>query len=520
VSGFSFITSEKITTTVDGKISWGERTLTITAEKLQEKPKTDTGLGFTHSGEAHFTYSFVDSDGKTKKFSGIQELRMQIEELTTQPAAPAPAAGGKLTITAMGCFVAPQEAKAVYCIPAIINIPSGTKPNFEWKIDDQPPVTSEVQGVIFKEVTSGEHSVTLTAKTGDQTAGPHTTIFLVPEVGSKAPFSVKLNCTVSGTVPNRSATCTATSDGSTLSYKWYSEGMANAEQGNTLTLSNLDGRQYGLQVRVTDSSGNSVIASHVIPCVKNGKAAALNSGQVQVSSGNGSTVLTPGQSTTVAVKPDQPVQVTSKCNLDDFMRMSVKYGDPRFMVHFKNGEQIDVRMLIQYLKCVQKEQSNHYQEGVSPVSFRQPQPSSDLSFQAEAEVPDGSLRFQVEDDQALFTVVTANLTVTSRGKNDFEVAYDTVSKQSTVAAYQGSVEIQPQNTALESVTLQAGNMVQVTQDNISPPAAVKASPTSSIDNTTLSILGITCCCGFALVIIIIVVSIILLRRRSSNAPKY
>jgi hypothetical protein len=525
VTGFVAHTTEKISFYNNGSPTWGLSTLDITAN-LSQKPG---GSNYELEGEAHFVLKWEDSQGNKSEVGGTQKMEMSVYPITVQPATSTPMVGGAMTIAAMGCYEDPKSPGTVICIPTIINLPSGTTPSLTWTLDGQSPSSTSGQIAIFKEISPGEHTATLVVAAGDQTTPAYKASVMVFNTANKPAFKVKVNCAVSGTPPTRSASCSATPSGpgiENLTYQWYADGNQNQTTGATLSLSNLDARQYAVQVRATDSSGKSLIEYHVIPSDKKGKPAPLSSGQAQVSSPSGAAVVNPGQGTNVPVKPGQTAQVKSKCNLDDFLWASLLYGNSKYAVTLSNGDEIDVRFLVVYMLCIQKEGSTNpgspftdRQGSFIPVGYHLPQSSSDAVFQAEIDVPAGPLRLQVTNDQASFTIDTPNTVVTTSGAGDFEVAYDPSSGQTTVAAYQGSLQIQPQNPNLQPLSLSDGQMVQITQDNVGAINPVTTPPTSTSSNTTIFLILVVCCCGVVMAAIIIVIVVLLLRKRSRKTSR-
>jgi hypothetical protein len=92
--------------------------------------------------------------------------------------------------------------------------------------------------------------------------------------------------------------------------------------------------------------------------------------------------------------------------------------------------------------------------------------------QLKLELEQGPSRIEVVHDAVALDVETATTVVTSQGKNTFGVAHDPNANVTYVAAYAGTVAVQPQNRALAPVTLQPGQQVRVTQDNMSAPAPI------------------------------------------------
>jgi hypothetical protein len=93
---------------------------------------------------------------------------------------------------------------------------------------------------------------------------------------------------------------------------------------------------------------------------------------------------------------------------------------------------------------------------------------SDSPAQIELGLESGPFLAEVVNDKVSLTLKTDTATVTSSGKNTFGVAYVPSIGTTFVAAYQGSVSIQPTNSNLAPFTLGAGQIVDVSSEEIGP----------------------------------------------------
>jgi len=82
------------------------------------------------------------------------------------------------------------------------------------------------------------------------------------------------------------------------------------------------------------------------------------------------------------------------------------------------------------------------------------------------ELKQGAGRFTMMDGLAALDILTETTEVRSEGLNDFSVEYDPNTRTSIVAVHEGSVDIQPTNSNLPSMTLGAGQQVRVTEDRL------------------------------------------------------
>jgi hypothetical protein len=80
----------------------------------------------------------------------------------------------------------------------------------------------------------------------------------------------------------------------------------------------------------------------------------------------------------------------------------------------------------------------------------------------------GAVRFKVAHEAMNLDIVTESATTRSTGANDFGVANYPDTALSLIACYQGTVEVQPSNSALSPITLQPGYWVEVTSEKVGP----------------------------------------------------
>lgn len=91
---------------------------------------------------------------------------------------------------------------------------------------------------------------------------------------------------------------------------------------------------------------------------------------------------------------------------------------------------------------------------------------SDSPAQIELGLESGPFLAEVVNDKVSLILKTDTATVTSSGKNTFGVAYIPSIGTTFVAAYQGSVSIQPTNSNLAPFTLDAGQIVDISSEEI------------------------------------------------------
>lgn len=103
------------------------------------------------------------------------------------------------------------------------------------------------------------------------------------------------------------------------------------------------------------------------------------------------------------------------------------------------------------------------------------------------ELQHGPGRFQIQNAGLLLAIKTSTTVITSNGKNDFGLLHDPDTNQTFLSCYSGSVSVQPTNSSLAPLTLQAGQSVIVTADKIGNVQQTQNAPSnSSVPGTTLS----------------------------------
>ncbi len=100
----------------------------------------------------------------------------------------------------------------------------------------------------------------------------------------------------------------------------------------------------------------------------------------------------------------------------------------------------------------------------------------------------GAARFTVQQSFVGLDIQTTTTTVSSSGTSEFGVGYDPSSGVTAVAAYAGTVNVQPKNTALQPVALTTGQQVLVTQNDVGPVTPIgETGPGTAPSITSLSI---------------------------------
>jgi len=111
---------------------------------------------------------------------------------------------------------------------------------------------------------------------------------------------------------------------------------------------------------------------------------------------------------------------------------------------------------------------------------------SDLPAQIELGLESGPFLAEVVSDKVSLILNTDTATVSSSGKNTFGVAYIPLSGTTYVAAYQGSVSIQPVNSNLAPFVLDAGQIVDVSSEEIGPMTPLSQVSGGAEDSTHVS----------------------------------
>jgi len=105
----------------------------------------------------------------------------------------------------------------------------------------------------------------------------------------------------------------------------------------------------------------------------------------------------------------------------------------------------------------------------------------------------------VASDQVLLDVQTSEASVRSAGKNEFGVAFDPQSGDTTVAAYRGAVEVYSMGSGLQLAALGRGEQVTVSRGQVSEVTGTARTGGSS---STLLIVG-GCLAGLAVLVALV-----------------
>lgn len=111
---------------------------------------------------------------------------------------------------------------------------------------------------------------------------------------------------------------------------------------------------------------------------------------------------------------------------------------------------------------------------------------SNSPTQIELGLESGPFLAEVVNDELFLILNTDTATVSSSGKNTFGVAYIPSIGTTLVAAYQGSVSIQPTNSNLAPFVLDAGQIVDVSSEGIGPMTPLSQVSGGTEDSTHVS----------------------------------
>jgi len=111
---------------------------------------------------------------------------------------------------------------------------------------------------------------------------------------------------------------------------------------------------------------------------------------------------------------------------------------------------------------------------------------SNSPAQIELGLESGPFLAEVVNDKVSLILKTGTTTVTSSGKNTFGVAYVPSTGTTYVAAYQGSVSIQPTNSNLAPFVLGAGQIVDISSEGIGPMKPLSQTPGGTEGSTHVS----------------------------------
>ena len=80
----------------------------------------------------------------------------------------------------------------------------------------------------------------------------------------------------------------------------------------------------------------------------------------------------------------------------------------------------------------------------------------------------GALRFRFQQEVLSNEIRTNVTTIMSDGVNDFSVAHDQLTNQTSVGCYYGSLILVPKNPTLPPIALSTGQQVEITSETVSP----------------------------------------------------
>jgi hypothetical protein len=192
---------------------------------------------------------------------------------------------------------------------------------------------------------------------------------------------------------------------------------------------------------------------------------------VQTSSANGNAaqaLITTPQGT-APIKPGDEIRITlangESMSLEVFCQeiqkkislMSAIYGNSKIMYLEDVSFALGLLSANEYIcgKRVTYDMDTSDPTGGSPVEVK-------------IDLDEGPLRVEVVDDQAVLHVETPTVTVSSQGRNDFEVAYDPSSQKSYVVANQNPIQVQLTGSSQAPFTLEPGEEIEVSSGQVVP----------------------------------------------------
>lgn len=313
-------------------------------------------------------------------------------------------------------------------------------------------------------------------------------------------------------------------------YEWSLDGIV-VKQGKELkaiqlSTANLAAGKHEIVVKVTDNvnkvSGGATFTFEI----KKGGPPAANppasaSGTLTVETSGGSKTVNPGGSTQLEARPGDKVSMKMVCeNLVSLGLLFVlaggggEEGVPEVWRDYYN---VGLRILlaVEKLNCIEHlSRAGQVAMADSPSvpGFRiMAMPNAPV--QLKIEMVQGPLRVDMTDDKVVMEIDTSTSIVTSVGKNRFDVLFAPKTGNTIVAAHQGTVSVQSQDSQLPPVTLRAGQYVTVTESGISPIAAI---PTGSDPLAGMAI--ITVCGGASLLGLLALFAGVIVLTRSRRQP--
>lgn len=200
--------------------------------------------------------------------------------------------------------------------------------------------------------------------------------------------------------------------------------------------------------------------------------------EIEIMTPQGTTQAKPGDKGQIELSPGQKAEIDAKCNEMKTALALLLLTSTRERGDIKDiteppalGHEITYNLI--QIACESLKSGK-------PINFQKAAEFADVSSSSAIDYPvklefglqSGSLRIETVHDQVALDVKTPTVTVSSAGKNTFDIAYYPNSGSSLLSAYQNPIQIQPINSNLAPFTLGSGQQVEVSSSGTGPITAV------------------------------------------------
>lgn len=446
-----------------------------------------------------------------------------------------PAPAGPFAVSGYGCQYE-EATDGVTCQATVVNACPDADLWYEWSMDGVPTpgYIDDVFDPTGLGLCAGEHTVGVTAtdaKNNLTATGISWTFTSTqgPPCGGASGAALSVSgpaCTyLSG---EDRVLCTAqvvdAPSGADIEYEWKWNGAVQAETGAMLDiLVSADFQVHTFEVTARDkaSGANSAPSSTTVQV---GQPPLVTRPEyIQIETRNGLFEipgLDGGQSTRLeAQEGDDSAKLFAVCpDLYRVTLMQLAYSEDMTMIADWSVpiRRLDIVISSILLKCAgglaEAGQAREVAAVGDAALVLPAQAPEDLPVQLRIEMLGGPMRLGVTSDQVLVDVQTSEASVRSAGKNDFGVAFDPQTGDTTVAVFDGVVEVYSMGSALQLGVLQAGEHMTVSRGQASA-----VTRTAGEEGGAGSILlGLGCLAGMALLAALVIWAVVRSRRKKAS----
>ncbi len=455
---------------------------------------------------------------------------------STSPCGPGvPAPAGPFAVSGYGCQYE-EASDGVRCAAMVMNACPGAELEYEWRLDGVvvPGFAGEVFSPTGLGLCAGEHTVLVSARdTKNNLTAPGMswtfTSTLGPPCGTGSGGSLAVAtpaCNYLST-EDRIMCLTQVSGapaGAEIEYEWTWNGTVQAETGSLLDLMPVSPafKIHSFQVRARDkvSGQTTAIASTTLqvgspPLVTREEYIRVEtpSDAFEFDWSGGST-----PQSLLFSESDLMTRVLAKCpELGLILLVNLRYDTTLADIYSSIPSPAEAVVASLLLKC-----AGLVAEGPAEIAavgdtggFLPAQTApEELPVQLRIDMLRGPLHVEVVSDQVLLDVQTSEASVRSAGQNEFGVAFDSQTGNTTVTAYSGGVEVYSMRDGLQVAALGEGDQVTVSQGKASQ--VMPTSTSEGTSGTALAVLG--CLAGLAVLAGLVIWAIVRSRKKKGAAP--